>query len=91
MEELGVFPLSTSFENLKGAEFVSRDHSYADNSWNTLNSEPIAQCSGEFPPEVSAVDTEITRNAQEDEVEVEVRTTFLLYLPARCYIACRLS
>ena len=32
--------------------------------------------------EVSAVDTEITRNVQEDEVEVEVSTTFLFYLRA---------
>ena len=32
VEELGVFPLNTSFEDLKSAEFVSRDHSYADTS-----------------------------------------------------------
>ena len=49
VEELGVFPLNTSFEDLNG-EFFSCDHSYA----NKLTSEPVtvAQCEGDFPPEV---------------------------------------
>ena len=64
MDELGVFPLSTSFEDLNSAEFVSHDHSYANNSWNKLTSEPntIAQCGGEFPPEVEQSRQQIPPN-----------------------------
>ena len=45
VEELGVFPLSTSVENLGSAEFVSHDHSYA-------NLDVAVQCEGDVPPEV---------------------------------------
>ena len=60
VEELGVCPLNTSFEDLESAEFVSHDHSYA----NKLTSEPdtIAQYEGDFPPEVKQPRQQIAAN-----------------------------
>ena len=62
VEELGVCPLSTSFEDLESAGCVSgiHDHSYA----SKLTSKPgtIAQCQGDFPPEVKQPRQQIAAN-----------------------------
>ena len=68
VEELGVFPLSTSFEDLKSAEFVSHDHSYA----NTSEPDSIAQCEGDFPPEVEQPRQRIAANQCEGDFPPEV-------------------
>ena len=68
VEELGVFPLNTSFEDLKSAEFVSRDHSYA----NTSEPDTIAQCEGDFSPEVEQPRQRIAANQCGDfQIEIE--------------------
>ena len=66
MEELGIFPLSTSFEDLKSAEFVSHDHSYANKP------DAIAQCEGDFPPEVEQAQQRIAANQCERDFPPEV-------------------
>ena len=68
VEELGVFPLNTSFEDLKSAEFVSRDHSYA----NTAEPDTIAQCEGDFSPEVEQLRQRIAANQCEGDFPPEV-------------------
>ena len=68
VEELGVFPLNTSFEDLKSAEFVSRDHSYA----NTSEPNTIAQCEGDFSPEVEQPRQRIAANQCERDFPPEV-------------------
>ena len=68
VEELGVFPLNTSFEDLKSAEFVSRDHSYS----NTSEPDTIAQCEGDFSPEVEQPRQRIASNQCGDfQIEIE--------------------
>ena len=73
MEELGVYPLSTSLEDLESAEFVSHDHSYA----NKLISErrgSFAQCTceEEFPPEVKQPRQQIAANKIDENCQTGV-------------------
>ena len=62
MEELGVYPLSTSLEDLEGAEFVSHDHSYANKLISERGNFAQCTCEEEFPPEVKQPRQQIAAN-----------------------------
>lgn len=70
VEQLSLYPLSTSFEDLESAEVVFHDHSYA----NKLTSErgTIVQREGDFPPEVKQPRQQIAANKFDGNCQTRV-------------------
>ena len=72
MEELGVYPLSTSLEDLEGAELVSHDHSYANKLISERGNFAQCTCEEEFPPEVKQPRQQIAANKIDENFQTGV-------------------